>query len=260
MCWLCQHIYFMSFSHLRVPPSQFIPYSFSLWIHFPPLQDREHQLGELTVLTRSVLLVQYLHRIYISYETYQFRYISGTMWIKSVISSKILEVLSPSLSLCMVTKLILACAKYISTLLPCTQQLLTAHCCQSLLLLTALPWGLNTAVEAPGNAELKSTNSQFRSRSLPVFLFSLILAGSHFLNPFNCCHIRQHPQRQPACLEETGHCEELVTADLSLLQEDPKQKKQLEMLSSWCQVRAPQIKLSDVPTTGPQPCVINEMY
>lgn len=184
MCWLCQHIYFMSFSHLRVPPSQFIPYSFSLWIHFPPLQDWEHQLGELTVLTRSVLLVQYLHRIYISYETYQFRYISGTMWIKSVISSKILEVLSPSLSLFMVTKLILACAKYISTLLPCTQQLLTAHCCQSLLLLTALPWGLNTAVEAPGNAELKSTNSQFWSRSLPVFLFSLISAGSHFLNPF----------------------------------------------------------------------------
>lgn len=172
MCWLCQHIYFMSFSHLRVPPSQFIPYSFSLWIHFPPLQDWEHQLGELTVLTRSVLLVQYLHRIYISYETYQFRYISGTMWIKSVISSKILEVLSPSLSLFMVTKLILACAKYISTLLPCTQQLLTAHCCQSLLLLTALPWGLNTAVEAPGNAELKSTNSQFWSRSLPVFLLS----------------------------------------------------------------------------------------
>lgn len=47
---------------------------------------------------------------------------------------------------------------------------------------------------------------------------------------------------QPAPTE-TGHCEELMAADLNLLHEDQKQKKLLEMLSRWCQVWAPQMKL-----------------
>lgn len=67
-----------------------------------------------------------------------------------------------------------------------------------------------------------------------------------FPQPHHCCHISQHPQSQQACLEETGHCEEQMAADLSLLHEDQEQKKQPEMLSRWCQVQPPQMHSSQL--------------
>lgn len=230
----------------------FFPFEGSTFSLYPPApslcgfistiyRDWEYQSCELIVLTRSLLLFQHLHRIYTSYMTHWFWYVTGTMWIKLIISSNILEVLSLSV---IVTKLILACAKCIPSYchaLSDPSQPIAANPCSFLQLSLG-----GSAHSSRGPRECRTgKHSQLWSMNFLVFLFSLISAGRLLLllfpQPHHCCHIPQH-----TCLEESGHCEELMAADLSLLHEDQKQKKQLEMLSRWCQVWAPQMHSSQL--------------